>query len=243
MEYATKEQHPYGENAIVAIMSYSGYNVEDAIMVNEASLKRGLFNTTYYNVYEAHEESIGIGDSKSNSRFMNIQKNNVYGLRTGFDYSHLDDEFGIIKEGTIVTEKTIIIGKAVEDPDNVGQYIDASIKPKKGQVGIVDKAFITIGEEGQRIAKVRIRGERIPEMGDKFCSRAGQKGTIGTVIPEIDMPATAEGIRPDIIVNPHAMPSRMTIGHLVECMFSKVGALYGYFGDCTAFVNKGNVLN
>ena len=239
LDYATKEQHPYGENAIVAIMCYSGYNVEDAIMVNEASLKRGLFNTTYYNVYETHEESIGIGDSKQNSRFMNIQKNNVYGLRTGFDYSHLDDEFGIIKEGTVVDEKTVIIGKAVEDPDNLGQYIDASVTPKKGQVGIVDKAFITIGEEGQRIAKVRIRGERIPEMGDKFCSRAGQKGTIGFVIPETDMPCTAEGIRPDIIVNPHAMPSRMTIGHLVECIFSKAGALYGNFGDCTAFVNKG----
>ena len=101
-------------------------------------------------------------------------------------------------------------------------------------------ANVTSGEEGKRIAKVRIRGERIPAIGDKFCSRAGQKGTIGMILREQDMPCTADGIRPDIIVNPHAMPSRMTIGHLVETLISKSAAIYGAFGNCTAFENKGS---
>ena len=92
---------------------------------------------------------------------------------------------------------------------------------------------------GQRIAKVRIRATRIPDIGDKFCSRAGQKGTIGIILSEEDMPTTADGLKPDIIVNPHAMPSRMTIGHIVEALISKAAVLNGNFGDCTAFINKG----
>ena len=106
-------------------------------------------------------------------------------------------------------------------------------------MGYVDKAFITEGEEGFRIAKVRIREERQPAQGDKFCSRCGQKGTVGLIIPEENMPFNAEGIRPDIIINPHALPSRMTIGQLVETLMGKACAYYGGFGDCTAFVNKG----
>ena len=118
-------------------------------------------------------------------------------------------------------------------------YIDESIKPKKGALGYIDKSFMTRDEEGGRLAKVRIRHIRIPAIGDKFASRAGQKGTIGIVLEEADMPTTADGIRPDIIVNPHAFPSRMTIGHLVESLIGKVCAVYGGFGDSTAFLNKG----
>jgi hypothetical protein len=118
--------------------------------------------------------------------------------------------------------------------------LDISKTPKKGQIGIVDKTFITDSEEGKRIAKVRIREERIPNIGDKMASRAGQKGTIGLVIPEQDMPFTREGIRPDIIINPHAIPSRMTIGQLVECITGKACAQFGAFGDCTAFNNEGS---
>ena len=110
---------------------------------------------------------------------------------------------------------------------------------KRGQLGVADKSFLTEGEEGSRLAKVRIREERVPAMGDKFSSRVGQKGTIGLILDEADMPFTDDGIRPDIIVNPHAMPSRMTIGQLIECLMSKACVSYGGFGDCTAWVNKG----
>ena len=205
----------YGENAIVAVMCYSGYNVEDAIIFNEGSLKRGLFSTTYYNMYEDREESSKISNMKVDSQFMNIEDNNVIGIREGYDYSQLDKKTGLIKENTLLTEKTIVIGKASNSLDDPELFVDASVKCKKGQTGIVDKSFITEGEEGERIAKVRVRASRIPQIGDKFCSRAGQKGTVGIILPEADMPTTADGVKPDIIVNPHAMPSRMTIGHLV----------------------------
>ena len=239
LNYTTKEEHPYGENAIVAIMCYSGYNVEDAVIINEASLKRGLFRTTYYNTYQAFEETEKMGNIKVEKKFMNVLDKNISGLKPGYDYQSLDKTSGIIKENSKVTEKSVIMGMGSNSILSSDSYIDNSIYAKKGQVGIVDKAFMTEGEEGKRIAKVRIRGVRIPQMGDKFCSRAGQKGTIGIVLPECDMPCTEDGIRPDIIVNPHAMPSRMTIGHLVETLTSKTGCIYGAFGNCTAFTNKG----
>jgi DNA-directed RNA polymerase II subunit RPB2 len=235
--YATKNQHPYGENAIVAIMCYSGYNVEDAVIINGGSLKRGLFRTTYYNSYEAHEEKENVGGAKETKIFIDSMKNNqVSNLKEGFDYSKLNEHTGIIKENSTVDEKTIIMGMAVYNDE---ELVDSSVKPKKGQTGIVDKSYISKNIEGKRIAKVRIRAERIPAIGDKFCSRAGQKGTIGIILDEKDMPTTANGIRPDIIVNPHAMPSRMTIGHLVETLTSKVSCIFGGFTDCTAFVNNG----
>ena len=239
LNYTTKEQHPYGENAIVAIMCYSGYNVEDAVIINEGSLKRGLFRTTYYNTYQAFEETEKMGNIKVEKKFMNVLDKNISGLKAGYDYQSLDKTSGIIKENSKVTEKSVIMGMGSNSILSVDSYVDNSIYAKKGQVGIVDKAFMTEGEEGKRIAKVRIRGVRIPQMGDKFCSRAGQKGTIGIILPECDMPCTEDGIRPDIIVNPHAMPSRMTIGHLVETLTSKTGCIYGAFGNCTAFTNKG----
>ena len=237
-DYATKNEHPYGENAIVAIMCYSGFNVEDAIIVNKGSLDRGLFKTTKYAMYETHEEMENIGDSKINTRFMDINNNNVIDKKSGYDYTKLDSN-GLIKINTIVDDKTILIGKSMINIENTNTYIDMSIAPKKGEVGVVDKVFMTSGLEGKRIAKVRIRSIRTPVMGDKFCSRAGQKGTIGIILDEIDMPTTNNGLKPDIIVNPHAMPSRMTIGHLVETITSKVGCIYGGFGDCTAFCSKG----
>ena len=238
LKYASNEEHPYGENAIVAIMCFSGYNTEDAILINEGAIQRGLFRTTYYNMYEAHEETTKFASSTIDSKFMNIENNPVVGQKPGYDYGFLD-EHGLIRENTPMNDKTVIIGKASNSLSQAGTFIDMSKTPKKGQKGFVDKAFMTEGDEGGRLAKVRIREERLPSMGDKFCSRAGQKGTVGLVIPECNMPFTSEGVRPDIIVNPHAMPSRMTIGHLVETLTSKSAAIYGGFGNCTAFENKG----
>jgi DNA-directed RNA polymerase II subunit RPB2 len=238
LEYINNEEQPYGVNAIVAIMSYTGYNVEDAILINEASVKRGLFRTTYYSMYEAREESSKVA-GMINSKFANIEKNNVIGIKPGYDYSLLDND-GLVKENTPLDDKIILIGKILSNLENKDTWIDESVKSKKGQLGFVDKSFITKGEEGFNIAKVRIREERIPAIGDKMASRSGQKGTIGLIVREEDMPFTSDGIRPDLIINPHALPSRMTIGQIVECLFGKVCALYGAYGDCTAFQVKGS---
>ena len=237
-EPITKNRHPYGINAIVAIACYTGYNVEDAVIMNKAALDRGLFRTTYFNMYEAEEDVQKIANKDVESIFMDIEKNDVIGLKTGFDYSKLDPESGLIKENTPVDDKTIVIGKATKSVSEE-VYVDESIAPKKGQLGYVDKSILTTTEGGRKLAKIRIRHDRIPAIGDKFCSRAGQKGTIGIVLEESDMPFTPEGLRPDIIVNPHALPSRMTIGHLVEVLIGKACVINGNIGDCTAFNNKG----
>jgi len=251
LQHIDSEEHPYGENVIVAIMCYTGYNVEDAILVNEGAIQRGLFNTTYYTVYSEHEErkkeqgqgmgGQGQGDSVTlDKRFTNIEAEpNVIGLKPGHDYSKLDQN-GLIRENTPVDDKTIIIGYTSNSVVKPDVRIDGSKTTKKGQLGIVDKAFITEGEEGERIAKVRIREIRIPNLGDKMASRAGQKGVVGLVIPEKDMPFTKDGLKPDLIINPHALPTRQTIGHLVECLIGKVCTMYGGFSDCTAFNNEGS---
>jgi DNA-directed RNA polymerase II subunit RPB2 len=239
MQFINNQEHPYGENVIVAIMVYGGYNVEDSILFNEGSVKRGLFRTSYYNMYESREESSKVGESVVDSHFANIENHNVTGLKPGYEYSDLD-EYGLIKENTEMSDKKVVIGKITTNLNNPNLSIDSSTYPKKGQLGFVDKTFITEDEEGFRLAKVRIREERIPAIGDKFCSRCGQKGTVGLIIPEQDMPFTADGIKPDIIVNPHALPSRMTIGQLVESLMGKACVTVGGYGDCTAFINKGS---
>ena len=239
LKHINNEEHPCGENVIVAIMCYSGYNVEDSILFNEGSVKRGMFRTTYFNSYETREESSKEKGSVSESRILNIEKEaNVAGLKPGYEYDHLD-MYGMIKENTELNDKIVLIGKVKSNSIEPDKQIDDSVYPKKGQLGFVDKTFITENEEGTRLAKVRIREERMPNIGDKFASRAGQKGTVGVLIREQDMPFTAEGIRPDIIINPHAIPSRMTIGQLVETLTGKACTLYGAFGDCTAFMNTG----
>ena len=238
LDYINNEEMPYGVNAIVAIMSYTGYNVEDAILINAGSVARGIFRTTYYSMYEAREESSKISGNMTNSYFADVQSKNATGLKPGYDYSYLD-KHGLIKENTPLNDKTVVIGKVTSNSMDSEVVIDSSVFPKKGQLGYVDKSFITEGEEGTRIAKVRIREERIPAIGDKMASRAGQKGTLGLIIPEEDMPFTSDGVRPDLIINPHALPSRMTIGQLVESLFGKACVTYGGFGDCTAFETKG----
>ena len=239
LEYINNEEQPYGVNAIVAIMSYTGYNVEDAILISEGAIKRGLFRTTYYTTYETREESARVSGGSTNSFFANIEtKPNVSRLKEGFDYSKLDAN-GLVKENTEINDRTVLIGQVTTTSENRGDYADNSKTTKKGQLGFVDKSFISEGDEGFRIAKVRVREERLPAIGDKMASRAGQKGTLGLVIPEEDMPFTADGVRPDLIINPHAIPSRMTIGQLIECLLGKACTMYGGYGDCTAYATKG----
>jgi len=239
LDLINHEEHPCGFNAIVAIMSFNGYNVEDSILFNEASIKRGMFRITYYNMYEAREESSSVRGTQRDTRFANIQKEGAIGIKPGYDYSYLDDN-GLIRENTEMDDKKVVIGMgSVSIQNEGGQMRDMSTMPKKEQLGFVDKAFMTEGETGFRIGKVRIREERFPSIGDKFCSRCGQKGTVGLIIPEKDMPFTKDGIRPDIIINPHAIPTRMTIGQLIESLMGKACVLHGGFGNCTAYTNNG----
>ena len=240
LEYLNNEENPYGENTIVAIMCYTGYNVEDAILVNEGALKRGLFRTTYFTTYEAHEEKEKQGEITTQTTFSNIENdmNLIKKTKQGHDYSKLDEQ-GLIRVNTEVNDETIMIGMVTSSSED-DMLSDHSKTTKKGQLGIVDKTFITDDEEGRRIAKVRVREERIPNLGDKMASRAGQKGTIGMIIPECDMPFTKDGLRPDLIINPHAIPSRMTIGQFVEAIMGKACAMKGGFGDCTAYNNNGS---
>ena len=165
----------------------------------------------------------------------------VLGIKLGYDYSKLDEN-GLVREGTEIDEKVVLIG-CMSGTDEAGSDpYDCSKTTKKGQLGTVDKTFITEGEEGTRIAKVRIREERLPAIGDKMASRSGQKGTIGMVIREADMPFTRNGLRPDLIINPHALPTRMTIGQLVECIIGKACLVNGAHGDCTALTSDDSQL-
>ena len=240
LKYINNEKAPYGVNTIVAIMSYTGYNVEDAILINKGAIDRGLFRTTYFTMYESYEQHSKAENENTDVHFADVLKvPDVRGVNPKYDYSYLN-ESGIIKEGTEMTEDKAVIGKITRSADITEPSTDSSIFPKRGQLGVVDKAFMTDGEEGTRIAKVKIRDERTPAIGDKMASRAGQKGTIGLIIPEKDMPYAQDGSVPDLIINPHAIPSRMTIGQFLEVILGRLGTHLGGFGDCTAYTLKGS---
>lgn len=238
LKYLNDEELPYGVNAIVAIASYTGYNVEDAILINGASLDRGMFSTSYFTMYESREESSRVAGSVTDSTFSDLKNRDVSGIKAGYDYSKLDIN-GSISEGEYINDKTVLVGNITSSQNDRNKYMDNSTYPKVGQVGYIDKSFMTEDENGYRVAKIRIRDNRIPGLGDKFASRAGQKGTIGLVLNPEDMPFTENGLVPDIVINPHALPSRMTIGHLIECVLGKGCSLHGFFGDCTAFAHNG----
>jgi DNA-directed RNA polymerase II subunit RPB2 len=216
LQHLNQEYIPYGVNAIVAIMCYTGYNTEDAILINKSSLERGMFNTSYFSVYEETE------DEEKKMFFAPNEELPQF------------DENGIIRTQTIIDNKTPIINMSVNSKTR-------HIYTKRDQQGYVDKTYITSNAVGHRTVKVRICDERIPNIGDKFASRAGQKGTCGIVMSELDMPFNEHGIRPDLIINPHALPSRMTLGQLIESLIGKVHLEHGSYGDCTAFNNKTDV--
>lgn len=222
-QYIHRDEHPYGVNAIVAIMCHTGYNVEDAILINAGALQRGLFRTSYYTTYEVKEE-------RSVSSTGEVHE--VVLVAPGPELAHLDAH-GIARVGTYVTENTALV--LLGSSETQGHQV----MPKKGQLGVVDRVFVSDDPVGSRIIKVRVLEQRVPSMGDKFASRVGQKGTIGMVIPECDMPFTKDGTRPDIIVNPHALPSRMTVGQLIEMIVGKAAMCLGGMGDCTAFSHQG----
>ena len=235
---------PYGENVIVAIATYTGYNQEDSVILNGSAMRRGLFRTSYFHSYVASEELVdaAMGTYKE---FMNPVGKADVKLKTDKDYSKLDEN-GIIRLGSEVDEDTVLVGMVSSGK------IDSSVTPKRGQRGFVDGiqmfTLVTATRSTRpenappprvlRGVKVRITESREPILGDKMSSRHGQKGTCGLIIPECDMPFTAKGLRPDLILNPHAMPSRMTTGQMFESTSARVGLLLGTLIDATPFCTR-----
>ncbi|KAL6757113.1 RNA polymerase II second largest subunit [Haematococcus lacustris] len=238
MEYLKFRELPAGINAIVAIATYSGYNQEDSLMMNQSSIDRGFFRSIFYRAYKEEETKQG-SISKEHIELPNPDCTS--GMKHG-TYDKLDLD-GLIEPGTRVSGEDIIVGKTValpEDPSGTVQRFtkrDASLALRGAESGAIDQVMLTTNDAGQKFVKVRVRTICIPQVGDKFASRHGQKGTVGITYTQEDMPFTSEGIVPDLIVNPHAIPSRMTIGHLVEALMSKVAALLGNEGDATPFTD------
>jgi DNA-directed RNA polymerase II subunit RPB2 len=247
MEILNFKDLPSGINAIVAIMCFTGYNQEDSVIFNQGSIDRGLFRSIFYRTYM---DEADIDEPKIHPKMMRYNpmeifcippKNFTEGFRLG-TYSKLDLD-GIIFPGQRVTggeSPDILVGKILlpfGKTTTQNKCKDASLPLRNNETGTVDSVLVSKNQEGRKLVKIRTRSIRIPQIGDKFASRHGQKGTIGMTYRPEDMPFTVEGISPDIIVNPHAVPSRMTIGHLIECLASKVSAFRGSSADGTAFTD------
>ena len=226
---------PSGAPVVVAIMTHSGYNQEDSILFNQGSIDRGLFQATIYHTEKDEDKKIN-GDEEIRGK---PDKNKTKGMKFG-NYSKINNQ-GVIPENSIIENGDIIISKMIPIKENRNdhtkliKYEDLSRTYKTNEDCYVDKNYIDRNGEGYNFCKVRIRAMRKPVIGDKFSSRHGQKGTIGNIIPECDMPFTAEGVKPDIMINPHAIPSRMTIAQLKETLLGKVLLELGLFGDGTSF--------
>jgi len=235
-EYIGSGKMAYGHNIVLAMGIYTGYNQEDGIVMNTDALDRGLYRSVTYRTYETFEED----DEKAKLRTRIGNPAQVHAwldLDPALDYSKLDDS-GLVRVGEYVTENTVIVGRYMQ---NQGAKIkDASLTPQVWTRGKVEAVVVTVNNVGLRLVKIRVVQDRRPELGDKFSNRHGQKGTIGMTFRGHDLPRTEDGLVPDMIMNPHAIPSRMTIAQLHEQLFGKAAALYGGIANATAWMNEGS---
>jgi DNA-directed RNA polymerase subunit B' len=236
--------HPSGQNLVVALSTYYGYNMADAIVVNKAAVQRGMGRSVFYKTY-VDEERRYPGGQKDKFK---IPPATAEGYMGEHVYSKLGDD-GTIEPEMHAEEGDALIGKVAPPrflEENIGaggleeKMRDDSSVLKTGESGDIDSVVFTESTGATKIVKVRVRSLRVPEKGDKFASRHGQKGVIAMVVPEEDMPFTSEGIVPDLLLNPHSIPTRLTFGHLLEELAGKAGAVVGKTIDGTAFAEKGS---
>lgn len=233
------DEHPAGQNMVVAIMSYKGYNMDDGVILNKSSIERGLARSTYFRPIDTQllRYSGGLTDE------ICIPDKDTKGYRSETDYRFLDSD-GVVRVESSLEPGDVVIGKtspprflsgADEYNINVSTRQESSVSLKYGERGIADFVLLTENSEGNKMVQVRLREQRIPELGDKFTSRHGQKGVTGMLIPSVDLPFSTRGVQPDFIFTPHGVSSRMTISHLLECIGGKTGALDGRYIDGTLF--------
>lgn len=237
---AHSKEFPAGTNAILAIACYSGYNQEDSIIMNQSAIDRGFFRSIYFKTYVDQEKEIMRSQGQKTEMFSAFNAGSNAGNIKGFgqgNYSKLDRD-GIIEPGTKLVDNDIIIGKITPMTGQDDQFKDASTSVSGS--GVVDKVVITTNNDGHKLTKVRTASVRRPEIGDKFASKSAQKGTVGITLRQEDMPFTESGIVPDIIMNPHAIPSRMTIGHLIEMLLGLATTELGTEGDASPFQEMGH---
>lgn len=233
------DKKPAGQNFTIAVMPYLGYNIDDAIVLNKGSVQRALGRSTYYRGYSGQERRYPGGQK---DRF-EIPNEKIVGYKGEEAYKHLDEN-GIIEPETEVNARDVLISKTspprfLEEISELGAIEEKrkenSTTVKPNSEGKVDWVLMTEGEDGNKIIKVRTRSSMEPIVGDKFSARHGQKGIVGLLVDEEDMPWTESGVVPDMIFNPHAVPSRMTAGFLLEAIAGKKSSMTGKKTNATAF--------
>ena len=226
---------PSGINAIVAVITHTGFNQEDSVIMNKSSIERGLFVVTSYRTLVEEEKKQGTYNYET------ICLPPVDKRKRNANYSFLNEK-GIVNKrmnngNVYVSKGDVIIGKILTKSNKNGEdeIFDCSYIIKSGEEGYVDRVIETVTPNGYKMIKVTIRNQKIPEAGDKCASRSAQKGTIGLVMPQEDMPFTQDGINPDILINSLCLPSRMTVSQLLETVLGKACCMEGTYGDATAF--------